>query len=129
MAEPVRHPETRFEPSDVSLRLVGRLAAGLGAAIVGLPLLILLVYPDARKDTPNAPSALPAAPPLQTQPASDLALHRAVEAQRLASWGWVDRAAGRVHMPIDEAMRRVARDGIADWPGAAARPATARAGE
>jgi hypothetical protein len=28
---------------------------------------------------------------------------------RLHSWGWVDRKAGVVHMPIEEAMERVAR--------------------
>ncbi|HTP53291.1 MAG TPA: hypothetical protein VMK42_21555 [Anaeromyxobacteraceae bacterium] len=29
--------------------------------------------------------------------------------ERLRSWGWVDRRAGAVHMPIGEAMERVAR--------------------
>ena len=28
---------------------------------------------------------------------------------RLHAWGWVDRSAGLVHMPIEEAMERVAR--------------------
>jgi hypothetical protein len=38
---------------------------------------------------------------------------------RLAAWGWVDRDAGVVHMPIDRAMELVAR-GVR--PGAAAAP-------
>ena len=29
--------------------------------------------------------------------------------ERLQSWGWVDRKAGIVHAPIDDAMARVAR--------------------
>lgn len=29
---------------------------------------------------------------------------------RLASWGWVDRKAGLVHMPIEEAMERVVKE-------------------
>ncbi len=29
--------------------------------------------------------------------------------ERLHTWGWVDRDAGVVHMPIDEAMARVAK--------------------
>jgi hypothetical protein len=31
------------------------------------------------------------------------------QVRRLTSWGWVDRKAGVVHVPIDEAMARVAR--------------------
>jgi hypothetical protein len=30
---------------------------------------------------------------------------------RLESWGWVDRKAGIVHMPIEEAMDRVVKEG------------------
>ena len=29
--------------------------------------------------------------------------------QRLQTWGWVDRKAGVIHVPIDQAMARVAR--------------------
>jgi hypothetical protein len=34
---------------------------------------------------------------------------RAGQVRRLSTWGWVDRKAGVVHVPIDEAMARVAR--------------------
>jgi hypothetical protein len=34
---------------------------------------------------------------------------RRAQAERLHGWGWVDRKAGVVHMPIEEAMARVAR--------------------
>jgi hypothetical protein len=39
--------------------------------------------------------------------------------QQLDSAGWVDRTKNVVHMPIDDAMRRIAERGIADWPGKA----------
>jgi hypothetical protein len=29
---------------------------------------------------------------------------------RLGSWGWVDRKAGTIHMPIDQAMDRVVKE-------------------
>ncbi|MFO0584588.1 MAG: hypothetical protein U0229_20145 [Anaeromyxobacter sp.] len=41
--------------------------------------------------------------------------------ERLSSWGWVDRDAGTVHMPIDRAMELVSqgrRAGQAAAPGA-----------
>ncbi len=34
---------------------------------------------------------------------------RARQVERLRTWGWVDRKAGTVHAPIDDAMARVAR--------------------
>jgi len=46
---------------------------------------------------------------------------KAQKSQRLGSWGWVDRDAGVVHMPIDRAMELVAqgvRAGAATAPGA-----------
>jgi hypothetical protein len=125
MADPARNPATRYEPTDVPLRLVGWLGAGLAGAIVATPLIVLAIYPGTRHDAPRGPTEMPPAPRLQTTPALDLAEHRAEEERLLSSWGWADRARGAVRMPIEEAMRRVARDGIADWP--AAKPAGAAA--
>jgi hypothetical protein len=34
---------------------------------------------------------------------------RAGQVGRLTTWGWVDRKAGVVHVPIEDAMARVAR--------------------
>jgi hypothetical protein len=52
-------------------------------------------------------------PRLQVDPEADLAaLNRAAEA-RLNSFGWIDRGAGIAHIPIEDAMRRLAERG---WP-------------
>lgn len=37
--------------------------------------------------------------------------------QRLTSYGWVDRPAGTVHIPIDEAIRLTAERGLPARPG------------
>lgn len=50
----------------------------------------------------------PPAPRLQTHPLDDLAALRAAEAARLGGYGWSDRAAGRIHVPIDRAMELLA---------------------
>jgi len=39
-----------------------------------------------------------------------LQAYRDERAARLSSWGWVDRKAGVVHMPIEEAMERVVKE-------------------
>jgi hypothetical protein len=48
------------------------------------------------------------APRLQTHPARDIAELLALEAAQLGSYGWVDRPAGRVHIPIERAMDMLA---------------------
>ena len=51
-----------------------------------------------------------------TEPARRHAAFYAAEMRRLNSAGWQDRGAGTVHIPIEQAMRAVAREGIPGWP-------------
>ena len=57
-----------------------------------------------------APREAPA-PRLQTDPRRDLLEMRAEEDARLGGYGWIDRDAGRVHIPIDRAIALTAVDG------------------
>jgi len=57
-----------------------------------------------------APREAPA-PRLQTNPRRDLLEMRAEEDAQLRSYGWVDRDAGRIHIPIDRAIALTAVDG------------------
>jgi hypothetical protein len=52
------------------------------------------------------------APHLQYNPTQDLSALRAREQKQLSGYGWVDRSAGIVHIPIDRAMRLIAEKGI-----------------
>ena len=59
--------------------------------------------------------ALESAPPppnLQAQPQLDLAEFRARQAEILSSYGWVDRQAGIVRIPIERALDLVAERGL-----------------
>jgi hypothetical protein len=53
---------------------------------------------------------LPPAPRLQEDPLADLAALRAREARQLEGYAWVDRAAGRVRIPIERAMELLAEE-------------------
>lgn len=64
-------------------------------------------YPLATKEYPAPP-----APRLQTQPFKDVYLLKQDEAARLGSYGWVDKAQGTVHIPIEEAMRLTLERGL-----------------
>ena len=95
-----------------------------GAAILGLVLLssagvwLLIGHYARREARASAPNPLaaygpqgPPAPRLQTAPRDDLEAMRAGEDATLHSYGWVDRGAGRVRIPIERAMELVGKGG------------------
>ena len=118
MAEQDVHlPPARYEHEDVSFSY---LATGLLGTLATLLLCIFLVmwlYPSAVVDRRLA-GPLPdyPAPKLQVDPTSDLRQFVATEMAQLNSAGWTDRTHGVAHIPIDEAMQRIAQQGIPDWP-------------
>ena len=88
-----------------------------GMAVLGLVLVtsgglrLLVAYYARREAGASAPNPLaaygpqePPAPRLQTDPRRDLEALRAAEDAQLHDYGWVDRAAGRVRIPIERAM-------------------------
>jgi hypothetical protein len=115
--------KVRHETSDVDVKAI--LTAGAGLAAVGLAVsgvVWLLVVYLARAGTPAATREFPLAvadeqrlppePRLQTNPREDLADLRKAEDQVLESYGWVDKDAGVVRIPIEEAMRLTLERGL-----------------
>ncbi|MBV9859385.1 MAG: hypothetical protein JO038_04690 [Alphaproteobacteria bacterium] len=109
-------PRPRVEASDIDVAGLGWLALGLAGIVVAAIALLALLYQGALHLPDARPIALPPEPRLQTDPAADLAHLNANAAARLGSYGYVDRSRGLVHIPIEEAMKRVVDQGIPDWP-------------
>jgi hypothetical protein len=63
----------------------------------------------------------PPLPRLQQRPAEDMQAYRDEQRGALESYGWVDRNAGVVHIPIEEAMRLLAERGLPARAGEARR--------
>ncbi len=61
----------------------------------------------------------PAAPLLEPLPATDLPGVQAEEDARLTSYGWINKDARVVHIPVEEAIRAVGAKGLPKWPVAA----------
>ena len=95
------------------LALLGLVATCL-LLIIGLAALLFPHELDDQRFALPAP-AFPA-PRLQTSPPADMRAFYAGEMAQLNGVGWQDRAHGIVHMPIEQAMQKVAREGIAGWP-------------
>ena len=112
------------ETRDVNIRLVALFALSLAVILAGsLALMawvldILPVAPAGHGPRGAPIAATPPRPPeprLQTSPIRDLQEMRRAENARLQSYGWVDRSAGIVRMPIDQAMERVVEQGLPSW--------------
>lgn len=107
-------PESGYETTDVAMRPVT--IAGLfivGLLLVSMVLMRGLLGTLGREEAAASAKASPLVgygpqtppePRLQTDPAGDIRTLRAAEQARLDRYGWVDQAAGTVHVPIERAM-------------------------
>ena len=71
---------------------------------------------------PASPAARFPQPRLQANAAADQVKIRAQEEDLLNTYGWVDRQAGVVHLPIERAMQMVAEKGVPVWPAPPPQP-------
>jgi hypothetical protein len=111
-----------YESRDVAIRPIVLTALALFAVIVATFVIVRFVDTGltdrlAARSEPASPLAAtygektPPAPRLQSDARGDLATLHAREAKQLESYGWVDRQAGRVHIPVDRALQLLAEDG------------------
>jgi hypothetical protein len=106
-----------YEQRDVAPRLVGWLAIGIAAFLLLTPLILMALYPGAlRQRSPQLPGTAFPAPRLQVENAGELAALRRANDERLASFGWIDRPRGVVHLPIGRAMSLTVQRGLPEWP-------------
>jgi mono/diheme cytochrome c family protein len=78
----------------------------------------------ARPPDQEHPAPSLAAPPLQVNPPEDLQVLLATQQANLSGYGWVDREGGRVRIPIDRAMEKIAQGGGLPAPGETVTPAS-----
>jgi hypothetical protein len=124
------HPDVEKEPSDVSVGGIAGFLVGL-ALCVGLVALVLYgafnaltrafnetpqnLNALAGKQEPLPPERMPGQfpePRLQTDYFGDLAKMRQSWNEQLNSYGWVDRNAGILHIPIEQAIALTAQRGL-----------------
>jgi hypothetical protein len=128
---PHDRPEAQPAAGDVNFTAVLGFAGALVATAVVVHLLVWVLFRvfDSRETTrvvPEYPLAIGAAdrqppePRLQNKPREDLRLLRDQEDDLLNNYRWVDRNAGIVRIPIDEAIKITARRGLPSQQGKAA---------
>lgn len=98
------------------------LAVGIGWAIllvVSIWIVVRVLHAREKELQPNGPDPLPVqigqgeigiVDQVPFDVTRALQNYRTERMEKLETWGWVDRKAGVVHMPIGEAMERVAKE-------------------
>lgn len=124
MAEPTPQPSQSHpghETRDVKPRTILALVIGLAALTLVAVVAIggVFKYLNARQAQSAQPvpplvqeRRLPPQPRLQVEPGIDLERLRTAEDERLNSYGWVNRQAGVVRIPIERAMALIAERGL-----------------
>jgi hypothetical protein len=122
----VNPPGAEYEHTDASVWTIAKFGLWLAVSAVvihfGLGLMYQMLirqatvqeqevgqrYPLATATEPR----LPPAPRLQQFPRNEMYALRLDQEQKLHSYGWVNKDAGTVHIPIDEAMKLVIQRGL-----------------
>ncbi len=137
--EEIRNPEVSYDSTDLSARAVVMFLIFLALAGILMQVMLWGVYKYLAKENLQAqPASNPIGtsrkelraiggdpalkfppPRLQPDPVADFNKFRAREEELLNSYGWVDRASGKVHIPIEQAIGVVAQTGLPTRPNAA----------
>jgi hypothetical protein len=110
------NPTTAFEPTDWSLRPVALLYMAIPVLLVISCFVLIAAYPNALPDVDRTLRIAPPGPRLQTDAQGDLQRFRADEERRLNTYYWIDKDKGVVHIPIEQAMKKLAASGAPGFP-------------
>ncbi len=126
-AEYLATPGSNYEHTDADVRSIVRFGVWLVAVAVVTHLLLAggfegLKFWRTERGEARYPLAAgqqqpkPPAPLLQQNPANEMATFRSQDEGALHSYGWVDKANGKVHIPIEEAIRLTLERGLPSRP-------------
>lgn len=143
--EEIRNPEVSYDRTDMNAKAIVGFLIALAIAGVLMHLTLWSVYkylagPE-KAATPTAgpiqsttrqlpqgdPERTFPAPRLQSDDVADMDKFRAYEEQELNSYGWIDQNAGVAHIPIEQAMLTLAKQGLPTRPQTPANDATQKA--
>jgi hypothetical protein len=114
-------PDVGHETTDADAGLLFYALAGLAVLLILVFVAMWLLFMFLNSDRPEGIGRQrnvqiqeegPPEPRLQTSPAADLKEMREHEDQLLNSYGWVNKAAGIVRIPVSRAMEIVGRKGL-----------------
>ncbi len=125
--DPEENPRVAYEHGDADVFTVSKYGIALvfGVIFAASAMWGLFVWFQHNQNVEESPVSkaviaerptLPPTPRLQMFPKRDLKDYRAAEDHHLNNYGWVDQAKGIVHIPIDQAIDAVAKQGLPSKP-------------
>lgn len=120
----IGHEERDVSAGPITLSVVGLAVVGVAALVAMLLLFNVLARFQAAQTNPPSPLAAsyglkePPEPRLQTDPRQDLVDLRARDGAAIHSYGWVDKQAGIVRIPVERAIALLAERGLPARSGA-----------
>ncbi|HEY1910236.1 MAG TPA: hypothetical protein VGG73_04900 [Vicinamibacterales bacterium] len=117
------HAVDHHEVSDVDVSAVFKFGVGLVVTVVVVGIIVFGLFRTLDRSTTHGEvidyplavgqgNRLPPEPRLQTNPREDLRELRVKEEELLKSYGWVDKNAGVVRIPIDDAIKLTLERGL-----------------
>jgi len=110
--KPELNQNVAFEPHHLNLRVLLYVGIAVIAAGLAIHAGMWLLIKQYITDKPQPAATQPPQPRLQVAPSLDLRKKRAQAELLLNSYGWVDKQAGVIHIPIEQAMKQVAQRGL-----------------
>ena len=113
------HERSDMNPKYILYFGIALVVAGLVIQVGVWGMFRFFEHEQAQRESQPALVEAPKPPPeprLQVNPRQDLADLRAKEDRTLNTYGWVDRNAGVVRIPIDEAIRLILQRGLPARP-------------
>jgi hypothetical protein len=110
------NPGVAFEPTDWELRPIAVIYVGTLVLLIICAFVLIAAYPNSLRDVGRTVSIAPPGPRLETDPQGDLQRFRAEEDKRLDTYYWINKSQGIVHIPIGQAMQKLAKTGIPGFP-------------
>lgn len=115
-ARKIGHEERDINPRGIVWFAIGLIGT---CAIIGVIGIGLYRFFEAEHPSPDSPSRIElkaqmiAPPPqLQVDPTADYETFRASEDAKMNSYGWIDKQAGIIRIPIERAMDLIAQRGL-----------------
>lgn len=112
----------KYETTDANAKWLGAIGAAIVIAAIILPFLLRGLYGYLEQTATQGPAVsevmgkkgfdAPTAPQLEPNPVDDYRKFRQSQGERLNNYGWVDEQKGVVHIPIEQAMQKLIKQGL-----------------
>ena len=122
---PEANPTVRHESRDVNAKALAIIMLSMITVSVLILFAIRGVYKlNEEYDSNNSRQSVywspvdassPRSPHLEIDLAASLQESRQSQQKRLTTYGWIDKPAGFVHVPIDKAIQQILKKGLPDW--------------